>query len=80
VLHKCEDGWVRGLPQGVKPWKNVWSAGHGIGLIHDIPSVAELVHGLQVEYVAACAVPDMAAAAKAATRLGEVTNNCPSAC
>jgi len=56
------------LPPHVKPWKTVWSAGQGIGLINDIPSVAELVRRLQVEYVAACAAPDMAAAAKAALK------------
>lgn len=54
------------LPVGVKPWRDVWSAGQGIGLIHDIPSVAELVRRLQVEYVAACSIPDMSEAAKAA--------------
>jgi nitronate monooxygenase len=54
------------LPEGKKPWRDIWSAGQGIGLICDIPSVAELVRRLQVEYVAACAVPDMATAAKAA--------------
>jgi nitronate monooxygenase len=54
------------LPGGVKPWKTVWSAGQGIGLINDIPSVAELVHRLQTEYVAACATPDMSRAAAAA--------------
>ena len=31
------------LPEGVKPWANLWSAGQGIDLIDDIPSVAELV-------------------------------------
>ena len=54
------------LPEGKKPWRDIWSAGQGIGLIHDIPTVAELVHRLQREYVAACAIPDMAAAACAA--------------
>lgn len=54
------------LPPGIKPWKNVWSAGQGIGLINDIPSVAELVRRLQAEYVAACSTTDMAAAAQAA--------------
>jgi len=47
------------LPENVKPWKNLWSAGQGIGLIHDIPPVAELVMRLRREYVAACRVPDM---------------------
>jgi len=54
------------LPEGRKPWRDIWSAGQGIGLIHDIPTVAELVRRLQQEYVAACAIPDMAAAARAA--------------
>jgi len=44
----------------------VWSAGQGIGLIHDVPSVRELVRRLQLEYVAACKIPDMADAARAA--------------
>jgi len=48
------------LPDGVKPWKNLWSAGQGMDLIDDIPSVAELVGRLRREYVAACQTPDMA--------------------
>ena len=54
------------LPADKKPWRDVWSAGQGIGLIHDIPAVAELVARLQSEYVAACSIPDMSAVAKAA--------------
>jgi nitronate monooxygenase len=54
------------LPAGIKPWTNVWSAGQGIGLIHDIPTVAELVARLQREYVAACSIPDMSEAARTA--------------
>ena len=65
------------LPPDVKPWKTVWSAGQGIGLIHDIPPVAELVHRLQKEYVAACATPDMARAAMAAMQM-EARETCPS--
>jgi len=52
------------LPQGVKPWKNLWSAGQGVELIHDIPPVAELVRRLRAEYVAACEIPSMVAAAR----------------
>jgi nitronate monooxygenase len=52
------------LPEGVKPWKNLWSAGQGIDLIDDIPTVAELVSRLRREYVAACDVPDMADVAR----------------
>ena len=58
------------LPEGKTPWRNIWSGGQGIGLIHDIPQVAELVRRLQAEYVAACAVPEMAEAARAALAAG----------
>lgn len=52
------------LPDGVKPWKNLWSAGQGIELIDDIPTVAEVVTRLRREYVAACQAPSMADAAR----------------
>jgi nitronate monooxygenase len=51
------------LPEGKTPWRDIWSGGQGIALIHDIPTVAELVRRLQEEYVAACAIPDTALAA-----------------
>lgn len=54
------------LPADATPWRDIWSAGQGIGLIDDIPSVAELVRRLQREYVSACAVPNMVHAASAA--------------
>jgi nitronate monooxygenase len=41
------------LPATAKPWKTVWSAGQGVDLIHDVPTVAELVLRLRREYVAA---------------------------
>lgn len=56
------------LPEGKTPWRDIWSGGQGIGLIHDIPSVADLVRRLQEEYVAACAIPDMAEAARTALK------------
>jgi nitronate monooxygenase len=52
------------LPEGVRPWSTVWSAGQGIELIRDIPTVGELVQRLRREYVAACETPDMAEAAR----------------
>lgn len=42
---------------GVKLWKDLWSAGHGVATITDVPPVAELVDRLVAEYAAACAVP-----------------------
>jgi nitronate monooxygenase len=52
------------LPEGLRPWFNIWSAGQGIELISDIPTVAVLIERLRAEYVAACATPDMAEAAR----------------
>lgn len=43
------------LPEGVKGWRDVWSAGHGVGLIDDTPAVSELVERLRREYLAAAA-------------------------
>ena len=41
------------LPDGVRPWRDLWSAGQGIDLIADIPSAGELVRRLVAEYEAA---------------------------
>ena len=38
-----------------KAWKDIWSAGQGVGSIDDVPSVAELVARLKAEYDAAIA-------------------------
>jgi nitronate monooxygenase len=54
------------LPEGVTPWRNLWSAGQGIDLIDDIPTVAELVRRLRAEYVAACETPSLVDAAREA--------------
>jgi nitronate monooxygenase len=51
------------LPPDARPWRQIWSAGQGVDLIDDVPSVAELVRRLRREYVAACELPDMRAAA-----------------
>jgi nitronate monooxygenase len=52
------------LPKGARPWVNIWSAGQGIDLIQDIPSVHELVGRLRAEYVEACEVPSFADVAR----------------
>ena len=36
-----------------KAWRDIWSAGHGVGAIADAPPVAELVDRLTSEYLAA---------------------------
>lgn len=38
------------LPEHLNAWRDIWSAGHGVGLIDDIPPVAELVARLRDEY------------------------------
>lgn len=40
-----------------KAWRDVWSAGHGVSGIRDIPPVADLVARLAREYTQACALP-----------------------
>jgi len=43
-----------GVEDHVKAWRDLWSAGHGVSLIDDIPPVSELVDRLEREYRAAC--------------------------
>lgn len=40
-----------------KAWKNVWSAGHGVGVIDRVQPVASLVQTLGTEYDTACSAP-----------------------
>ncbi len=39
-----------GSEQEFKAWRDIWSAGHGVAGIHDVPSVAQLVDRLAAEY------------------------------
>ena len=50
------------LPSSFKPWRDAWSAGQGIGLIRDLPTVEELTARLETEY--RDAVADLNAATK----------------
>ena len=36
-----------------KAWRDIWGAGQGVGTVHDIPSVEELVMRMEDEYQAA---------------------------
>jgi len=36
-----------------KPWKDIWSAGQGVGSIRDVPGAGQLVEQLISEYYAA---------------------------
>jgi nitronate monooxygenase len=42
-----------GGANSAKAWRDIWGAGQGVGLMHDIPTVAEIVTRLQDEYLAA---------------------------
>jgi nitronate monooxygenase len=42
-----------GSGAAVKAWKDIWGAGQSVSGIHDLPSVAELVDRMAVEYQAA---------------------------
>lgn len=37
-----------------KAWKDIWSAGQGVGSIHDLPATADLIARLEAEYQDAC--------------------------
>jgi len=36
--------------EGAKAWKSIWSAGHGVGSIHDQPPVADLIQRMRHEF------------------------------
>jgi nitronate monooxygenase len=41
------------MPDGVKPWRDIWSAGHSVALIDDVAPVADVVDRLAAEFEAA---------------------------
>ncbi|WP_263147584.1 nitronate monooxygenase family protein [Pseudomonas sp. RIT-PI-AD] len=41
---------LKPMDDEAKAWKTVWSAGQGVGEIHDLPPVAELIARLDAEY------------------------------
>lgn len=45
------------IPEDIKAWRDVWSGGHGTGLIDDIPSVAQIVERMEADYQAATGTP-----------------------
>ena len=44
-----------------KAWKNVWSAGQGVGAVRAVEPLARIVERLKSEYAAACCLPRFAA-------------------
>lgn len=47
-------GPMRGaeMPDGVRPWRDIWSAGHSAGLINEVLSAKEVIDRLIVEFEA----------------------------
>lgn len=50
-----EQGKLKPIDDEAKAWKTVWSAGQGVGEIHDLPAAATLIERLHNEYRAALA-------------------------
>ena len=46
------------MPEGVMPWRDIWSAGQSVGLIDAVEPVAVLVERLALEFEALPVVPD----------------------
>src|SRR3546814_684901 len=57
------------MPEGVMPWRDIWSAGQSAGLIDAVEPVADLVARLARAFEALPAIPDWRA------RLAERTAN-----
>ncbi|HDS1802898.1 TPA: nitronate monooxygenase [Pseudomonas putida] len=45
-----EQGKLKPVDDEAKAWKTVWSAGQGVGEIHDLPSASALIERLHSEY------------------------------
>lgn len=41
----------------IKAWKDIWSAGQGVGTVRKVEPLADIVDLLETEYVAACKIP-----------------------
>jgi len=47
----------------IKAWRDVWSAGHGVGSVKAIEAAGDIVETVRAEYEAACATPSVFGAA-----------------
>ncbi len=70
VLRTTLPGKVVAAAETRKRWKDIWTAGHGVGNIDDIPSTVELCRRLKTEYRAAAAVLRSVVAAPPIDNLG----------
>jgi nitronate monooxygenase len=64
ALHSGQSkGHLKSIGDEAKAWRDTWSAGHGVAVIDDVPSVDVLAKRLVEEYRAACARGPSAAVA-----------------
>jgi nitronate monooxygenase len=54
-LPPCKSPFKPDIPDNLKAWRDIWSAGHGVGSIIDVPSTAVLVDRLLADYESAAA-------------------------
>lgn len=53
IADKSKMNFGSGGNTKAKAWRDIWGAGQSAGLVHDVPSVSELVDRLEAEYRAA---------------------------
>jgi len=53
VADKSKMNFAAGGASKAKAWRDIWGAGQGVGLIDDVPTVADMVRRLTAEYQAA---------------------------
>ncbi len=50
ITHKKEEDFSKLTGEHAKAWKDIWSAGHGVAEIEDIPTVNKLIEELENQY------------------------------
>jgi nitronate monooxygenase len=53
VAEKSSMNFASGSGAKAKAWRDIWGAGQGVGLMDDLPTTAECVARLKIEYLAA---------------------------
>ena len=43
-------GKIKDMQDEAKAWRDIWTAGQGVGSIHDVPTVKDIVNRFQKEY------------------------------
>ena len=57
LVQNADKGQLKPLAEEARAWRELWSAGHGVATIHDVPTARALCDRLAAEYRAACAAP-----------------------